>query len=216
MATLGVDRMAMRCRFYIAALTMDSGSARAYILEQLRTRLPIKRTYHCLEHTLDVYASAISIAEQEGVDGEGLVLLKIAALYHDAGFLAQDTDHEEAGCRIAQEVLPGFGFNERQIEQVCDMIMATRIPQSPRDELARILCDADLDYLGRADFNRIGATLFEEMRTYGVLSTEREWNQLQVRFIERHSYFTQTNKQLREPVKQAHLAEVRAWLEQNP
>jgi uncharacterized protein len=215
-AMLGVDRMAMRCRFYIAALTMDSGGARAYILEQLRTRLPIERTYHCLEHTLDVYASAISIAEQEGVDGEGLVLLKMAALYHDAGFLAQDTDHEEAGCRIAQEVLPGFGFSERQIVLVCEMIMATRIPQSPRDELARILCDADLDYLGRADFNRIGATLFEEMRTYGVLSTEREWNQLQLRFIERHSYFTQTNKQLREPVKQAHLAEVRAWLERNP
>lgn len=195
---------------------MDSSGARAYILEQLRTRLPIERSYHSLEHTLDVYASAISIAEQEGVDGEGLVILKIAALYHDAGFLTQDTDHEEAGCRIVKEVLPGFGFNERQIELICDMIMSTRIPQSPRNKLARILCDADLDYLGRPDFQRIGATLFKEMRTYGVLSTEREWNQLQVRFIERHTYFTQTNKQLREPLKQAHLAEVRAWLHQNP
>ncbi len=195
---------------------MDSSGARAYILEQLRTRLPIERSYHSLEHTLDVYASAISIAEQEGVDGEGLVILKIAALYHDAGFLTQDTDHEEAGCRIVKEVLPGFGFNERQIELICDMIMSTRIPQSPRNKLARILCDADLDYLGRPDFQRIGATLFKEMRTYGVLSTEREWNQLQVRFIERHTYFTQTNKQLREPLKQAHLAEVRAWLQQNP
>ena len=166
---------------------MDSSGARAYILEQLRTRLPIERSYHSLEHTLDVYASAISIAEQEGVDGEGLVILKIAALYHDAGFLTQDTDHEEAGCRIVKEVLPGFGFNERQIELICDMIMSTRIPQSPRNKLARILCDADLDYLGRPDFQRIGATLFKEMRTYGVLSTEREWNQLQVRFIERHT-----------------------------
>ncbi|HRD52169.1 MAG TPA: HD domain-containing protein [Flavobacteriales bacterium] len=169
-----------------------------------------------MEHTLDVYASAISIAEQEGVTGDGLVLLKIAALYHDAGFLAHDTDHEEAGCRLVREVLPGFGFNARQIELICDMIMATRIPQSPRNKLARILCDADLDYLGRDDFERIGATLFQEMRTYGVLRTEREWNELQVRFIERHSYFTQTNKQLREPAKQAHLAKVRAWLEQNP
>lgn len=195
---------------------MDSSGARAFILEQLRTRLPASRTYHCLEHTLDVYASAISIAEQEEVTGEGLVLLKIAALYHDAGFITQDTDHEEAGCRLVREVLPGFGFNERQIELICDMIMATRIPQSPRNKLARILCDADLDYLGRADFQRIGATLFEEMRTYGVLSTAREWNQLQERFIERHSYFTQTNKQLREPTKQKHLAEVRAWLERNP
>jgi hypothetical protein len=92
------------------------------------------------------------------------------------------------------------------------MIMATRIPQSPRNKLSRILCDADLDYLGREDFKRIGDSLFSEMRTFGVLSTELEWNQLQVRFLERHSYFTVTNKKLREPVKQQYLAELRQWL----
>jgi len=195
---------------------MDSSGARAYILERLKERLPAQRSYHCLEHTLDVYASAISIAEQEGVEGEGLVLLKIAALYHDAGFTVQDTDHETAGCLLAKEVLPNFGFNDRQIELIGEMIMATRIPQSPRNKLARILCDADLDYLGRSDFNQIGATLFSEMRAYGVLSTEREWNELQLRFLERHSYFTVTNKRLREPQKQEHLEEVRAWLRQSP
>lgn len=195
---------------------MDSSGARAYILERLKERLPVLRSYHSLEHTLDIYASAISIAEQEGVEGEGLVLLKIAALYHDAGFTVQDTDHEAAGCVLAKEVLPGFGFNERQIELVCEMIMATRIPQSPRNKLARILCDADLDYLGRSDFNQIGSTLFDEMRAYGVLSTEREWNELQLRFLERHAYFTVTNKRLRDPLKQEHLEKVRAWLRQNP
>jgi hypothetical protein len=50
------------------------------------------------------------------------------------------------------------------------------------------------------------------MRTFGVLSTELEWNQLQVRFLERHSYFTVTNKKLREPVKQQYLSELRQWL----
>ena len=178
--------------------------------------LPAARTYHSLEHTLDVYASAIGIAEQEGVTGEGLTLLKIAALYHDSGFTVQDTEHEEAGCAIAREVLPGFGFTARQVELICDMIMATRIPQRPRNKLGRVLCDADLDYLGRGDFSLIGATLFQEMRTYGVLSTEREWNELQVRFLERHAYFTATNKRLREPVKQEHLLGVKAWLEAHP
>lgn len=89
-------------------------------------------------------------------------------------------------------------------------------PQAPRNKLARILCDADLDYLGRPDFVRIGSTLFTEMKHYGVLSTEREWNELQERFLERHKYFTATNKRLREPVKQEHLAAVKAWLANNP
>lgn len=195
---------------------MDPQAARAYILRKLRDELPEARTYHCLEHTLDVYASVVDIAEQEGVTGEGLILLKIAALYHDAGFAVQDLEHEKASCAIVREKLPEFGFAPEQVELVCEMILATRIPQAPRNKLARILCDADLDYLGRGDFIRIGSTLFAEMKHYGVLKTEREWNELQVRFLERHKYFTATNKRLREPVKQGHLAVVKEWLERNP
>ncbi len=191
---------------------MDTQGAKAYILARLRNDLPADRSYHSLEHTLDVYASAIGIAEQEGIVGEDLALLKIAALFHDAGFTVQDADHEQAGCGIVREVLPGFDFTEGQVDRVCGLIMATRIPQSPRDQLEEILCDADLDYLGRADFKRIGDTLFAEMRAYGILGTEREWNELQVRFLEKHRYFTDTNKRSREARKQEHLAGVRKWL----
>ena len=193
---------------------MDPKAAKAYILSRLRNELPAARTYHSLEHTLDVYASAIGIAEQEGVTGEELVLLKVAALYHDSGFTVQDHEHERAGCVIAQEKLPGFGFSAQQTEQVCAMIMATKVPQDPMDKLSRILCDADLDYLGRNDFKRIGDTLFMELRTYGALRTEREWNEMQVRFLERHHYFTETNKKLREPQKQVHMAALRDWLKE--
>ncbi len=195
---------------------MDALGAKAYILERLRTELPKERTYHSLGHTLDVYASAIDIAEQEGISGEDLVLLKTAALYHDCGFIMHGIDHEEHGCTVVREQLPRFGYSAVQVRRICDMIMATRIPQAPRNKLSRILCDADLDYLGRGDFEVIGATLFAEMRTFGVLKTEREWNQLQVRFLERHTYFTSTNKRLREPVKQAHLAALRTWLVEHP
>ncbi len=192
---------------------MDPHGAKAYILERLRNELPKERTYHSLAHTLDVYASVIDIAEKEGlVNEEDLALLKTAALYHDSGFIVHGLDHEQQGCVLVREHLPGFGYSASQIQRICDMIMATRIPQSPRNKLSRILCDADLDYLGRTDFKRIGDLLFAEMRTFGVLATELEWNQLQVRFLERHSYFTVTNKRLREPVKQQYLAELKQWL----
>lgn len=204
-----------RCAYLVGA-PMDPQSARSFILRKLREELPPHRTYHSLEHTLDVYASAVDIAEQEGVVGEGLTLLKIAALYHDSGFTIQDLDHEEGSCQLVRTKLPEFGFNSEQVERICEMILATRIPQAPRNKLTRILCDADLDYLGRDDFFRIGATLFGEMKHYGVLKTEREWNELQVRFLERHTYFTATCKRLREPVKQKHLAAVKEWLLRNP
>jgi predicted metal-dependent HD superfamily phosphohydrolase len=195
---------------------MDPQGARTFILAKLKNELPPDRTYHSLEHTLDVFASVVDIAEKEKVTGEGLELLKVAALYHDVGFTERDLDHENVGCRIARESLPEFGFDAKQIDKVCAMIQATRIPQAPRNKLARILCDADLDYLGRTDFDIIGQALYNEMKAYGVLHTERQWNELQVRFLERHNYFTVTNKRHREPMKQEHLARVKQWLIDNP
>lgn len=194
---------------------MDQPGAEIYILGKLRQGLPKERTYHSFSHTLDVYRTVVAIATEEGVEGEDLDLLRTAALYHDSGFLVQDQDHEVASCALAREALPQFGYTPEQIERVCVMIMATKIPQQPQDLLGRILCDADLDYLGRADFFRIGSTLFSEFKHYGVLDNERDWNELQVRFLEKHKYFTDTSRAMREPVKLAHIQQVKDWLKQN-
>lgn len=195
---------------------MDQPAAELYILGKLRHGLPKERTYHSFSHTLDVYRTVVAIAAEEGVNGEDLDLLRTAALYHDSGFLLQDHDHEEASCKLAREALPQFGYTPAQIERVCTMIMATRIPQQPKDLMDRILCDADLDYLGRADFFRIGATLFSEFKHYGVVDNERAWNELQVRFLEKHKYFTDTSRSMREPVKLRHIKTVKDWLVKNP
>ena len=196
---------------------MDQRGAKAFILKKLRYDLPEGRTYHSLEHTLDVLAAVIDIAAQEGVTDQELELLKTAALYHDAGFTVQDEDHEVVSCGLARESLPAFGYAPEQEERICSMIMATKIPQSPGDDkLARILCDADLDYLGRPDFFRIGDELFAEMKRFGRLSTEREWNELQVSFLQGHTYFTATNIRDRQPAKLEHLAAVQRWLKEHP
>jgi hypothetical protein len=195
---------------------MDHQAAKAFILAELRVGLPIDRTYHSFEHTLDVNASTITNAEEEGVGVESLELLKTAALYHDSGFLVEPESHEHGGCVVAQENLPGYGYNAHQIKEICAMIMATKIPQKPMGRLSEILCDADLDYLGRRDFFFVGDLLFNEMKAHGTLSTRREWNLLQEEFISKHSYFTKTSRALREPTKQEHLEWVRQWLRDNP
>lgn len=195
---------------------MDQQAAKAFILSELHAGLPGLRTYHSLEHTLDVYATTITMAEEEGITGDDLVLLKTAALFHDSGFLVSPAEHETGGCRLSRQHLPRFGYSPGHVEQVCAMIMATKIPQRADDHLSEILCDADLDYLGRDDFFLVGDRLYQEMRTYGNLSSRREWNLLQEKFISNHAYFTATSRALREPRKQEHLRWVRQWLADNP
>jgi hypothetical protein len=74
------------------------------------------------------------------------------------------------------------------------------------------LCDADLDYLGREDFYEIGGRLLEELKTQGVVETEREWNLVQKTFLESHRFHTQYSKANRETFKKERLQEIGAKL----
>lgn len=90
--------------------------------------------------------------------------------------------------------------------------MATRVPQSPDGLLEKIICDADLDYLGRDDFFSIGNKIFREFMARNIVANEQEWNELQVKFLSVHNYFTNTSILLRAAKKEAHLKQVQQIL----
>ena len=188
---------------------MDFLKAKTYISKRLRKELPKHLSYHSTAHIKDVYESARRIGKSEGVSDLDLKLILIAAMYHDCGFTIQSKNHEKISCDIAKENLPNFGFSPEQIKTICGMIMATQVPQKPKNHLEEILCDADLDYLGRSDFFEIGNGLFHELKVYGIINTEEDWNQLQIRFLEQHHYFTKTSIANRKPLKDIHLSQLK-------
>ena len=183
---------------------------RSAMLDKL-LNLPADLLYHSTFHTLDVEVQAEKIAKAEKMsNAEDIFLLKVACLYHDSGFLFTYKDHEVAGCKLAKTALPRFGLNQYQINTICGLIIATRIPQTPLTELEKIICDADLDYLGRNDFFPISNNLFLELNARNMITTEDQWNHIQVIFFKQHRYFTATSKKLREKQKQKHLGMIEA------
>jgi uncharacterized protein len=193
---------------------MDHQRAETYVLDLLRRGLSPTLLYHGLHHTLDVVEQAASLAVAEGItDPDDLTLLRTAAFYHDAGFLTTYQDHEAAGCDLVREVLPDMDYSPSEVELICRMIMATQVPQNPDDlHLAQILCDADLDYLGRPDFWTISNTLRQEWQARDMLRDEQHWYQIQVSFLSAHHYWTRTAIMRREAEKQARLTEVKVRL----
>jgi predicted metal-dependent HD superfamily phosphohydrolase len=191
---------------------MEFKKVEKFILGKLKKELPKNLTYHSLGHIKDVYSAAQSLAKLEDIKGEDLTLLLTAVLFHDSGFLKQQKDHERVGCEYVREYLPEYSYTEEQIEKICGMIMATKIPQTPHNKLEQIICDADLDYLGRDDFFTIGNKLWDELCMYGIINTEVEWNKLQVRFLENHHYFTSSSKSLRKKKKAENLALIKSKL----
>lgn len=188
---------------------MNYHAAKAYIIDLLKQGLSSKLTYHGLHHTMDVLYITEELCLMERVTPYEAILLKTAALFHDSGFTISNQEHEQLGCSIAQKILPTYGYLPQEIEKICGMIMATKIPQSPKNYLEEIICDADLDYLGRDDFYDIGATLYEELKAYNVLKSTEAWNKLQVNFLEKHQFFTKTNQNRRTTKKQRYLDELK-------
>jgi len=183
--------------------TPDFTGAAQHAIERLEKKLSTFYTYHSLKHTCDeVVGMAERLAILEGIDGEERVLLITGAYFHDIGFTLQRDNHEQVGAHYAQCVLPQFGYSPGQIEVVEGIIMATRIPQMPRNLLEEIVDDADLDSLGRVDFWNRSLALRSEMALWGKYFTDQEWCERQRGFLAQHNYFTSSAKQLRDEQKQ--------------
>ena len=168
-------------------------------LKDLDSRL----SYHNIQHTLDVVNQAERIALNEEItDERELYLLKIAALYHDSGFLKLYDGHEEVSCGIFLEDAKNLALSEEEKTLIRELIMVTKLTSMPHTKLEKILRDADLDYLGRPDFDEISNRLKKELLQFNLIENEHEWDVKQLAFLKKHRYHTKTSQALREPVKQ--------------
>ena len=171
---------------------MQFERVQSFILEKLEKEIPKALSYHSVEHTKDVVHNTHLLAKAENLSGDELTVLLTAALFHDTGFLETYQEHEQVSCDLARKILPGFLYNTEQINRVCDLIMTTKIPQSPSDLAGEILCDADLLYLGTDQYTRLAKLLQKELHNLALVKTQGDWLQYQVDFISQHTYFTQT------------------------
>jgi adenylate cyclase len=175
------------------------------ILIKLEAELPKRYYYHSFSHTIDMHDSAARIAEFESISEDDKEFVLVAALFHDAGFIIDRENHEMHSCTIAKQLLPQFEYDPNEIDAICNLIMATQMPVKPKNKLEEIICDADLDYLGREDFKTIGDLLYRELSEEGSVEGLDAWNQMQIRFLNNHRYYTTFSQNHRESTKQENL-----------
>ena len=181
---------------------------KAYILSRLESEFQPCFYYHNMDHTLDVCDATQRLAKLEGVDNHYTIILETAALLHDIGMLDDFKEHEVASAKIAQTILSDYDYSKEEIDEISRLIMATRIPQEACTLGEMIICDADLDYLGRDDFFMIAHRLRSEWHCQGRIYSLKEWYTMQSSFLIKHHYFTHSAIQLREATKQIHLQQI--------
>jgi predicted metal-dependent HD superfamily phosphohydrolase len=178
-----------------------------YVRELFRDELPAGIKYHNADHTLHstkgVVAVANNLAKLEDVSELDRELIIAAAYFHDTGYIREYEKNEPIAARIAGRILKLIGYRPGEIEKVQKMILATDPEVEPKTHVEKILCDADLDNLGREDFFQLDERLREGRRIRGIdVSDDATWYRNTLEFQERHQYYTASQKKLREKGKQ--------------
>jgi uncharacterized protein len=190
---------------------MDFAGAKEYIIERLSKELVPELYYHSLEHTLDVERAANRLIVSENVNPTTAVLIQTAAVFHDAGMTLSYENHEENSCIIAKQILPGFGYTAEEIRQVCRLIIVTKLPQKADSLAEEIICDADLDPLGRDDFFINSFKLRLEWDVNGIRNFSlKDWIHIQIDFLENHKYFTRSQILLRQEQKMKNISDLKS------
>lgn len=172
---------------------IEKARAHCYrLIEQSRcSKLP----FHNWEHTQNVVRNVKEISSAEKIDLSELNLLVLAAYFHDVGHVKEAENHEKISCQYADDFLEKNGCNKENIKTVQNIIMTTVMPQNPQTELQRIICDADLAHLGKVSFGSQNEKLRREWSYYGNAEfSDREWFEMNIHFLERHSFHTEFAK----------------------
>ena len=192
----------------------DLEGLREYVRSLLEASLPPELLYHDVWHTFgDVVPSAERYSEAEGLEPNERELVVAAALLHDTGYARGAHEHERRSAKIASEVLPRFEFSQEEVASVERLILATRLGHTPERVSEAVMMDADLDVLGRPDFWSRNLLLRRELAAFGSSYDDLTWWRGQRVFLRRHSWMTETARELREDGKRDNLRRVEAILE---
>lgn len=175
--------------------------AEKYVSGLLENETPEGYTYHTLAHTQDVVKNAVFIGTNEKLAEEEMNILRLAAWFHDVGYLKKYKGHEEASVEMAAKFLERHGVEENIRTAVAESIRATAFPQSPESRVAKVLCDADFMHLGQENYFEHAEKLRQEQKNAGVHKLKKaEFDQESVRLFEEHRWHTAfCRKNLEEP-----------------
>jgi class 3 adenylate cyclase/HD superfamily phosphodiesterase/ActR/RegA family two-component response regulator len=185
---------------------------RSFIISKLKAELSEDLFYHSIDHTLNVELAVQKYAKLEGLSDIDTLNLRIAALFHDSGFLIKYDDNEEIGVKVFNKYAPDFGFNTNDLKTISVIILATNNKIEPITLSEKIMCDADHDYLGRQDYHHVAQKLNKELSVYKTKLSSDDWVSLQIEYLEKkHKYYTTSAYNLRQQGKEKRIAELKRY-----
>lgn len=174
-----------------------------FVTRLLADKLVDSIVYHRIEHTEYVVARAEYIGLKSGLSEDEVNFVKLCAWFHDTGYVMDPKNHELESGKIAADFLASKDVDQETIDKVKTAIMATTMPQQPKDILAQVLCDADLMHLTEEDyFERTEKMRNEWVNLSGEKIGRRNFHKMSLNFFKKHQYHTAFGREELQPKKQ--------------
>ncbi len=188
--------------------------AESFALSLLDEKLSKEYLFHSRDHTQRVAKGALLIARNCGLREDEINVLLISAYFHDTGYVFSDDNHEKESSFIAVEFLRNRGAGEEIIGIVSNAILATQVPQKPKDKISDILCDADLIHLAGDDyFEQMELLRLEWQVTGRHFFDEYQFHMNSIEFFNNHQYHTEYGKNVLQDKKLACLRKIQERVE---
>ena len=186
------------------------------VLDLLAKKLPKNLYYHAKSHTDDVLREVVIFALVDGLSLDDMRLLAVAAAFHDAGFIESPVDNERIGAAMARRAMESTSiFSKEEVDTVCQMILDTRLVQTPgglkqvaSTDLSRYLLDADLSNFGREDFFEKAELQRKELGYDRELFLRKTFD-----LINNHRWATNAALKLRQQQKADNIAKLKSILQ---
>ena len=183
-------------------------------LDFLDKHLDKRYTYHNKAHTLEVCNAVKLFAEQTpDLPQETCFALKIAAIFHDFGYLESSFDNEKLVLPYIKKFGSCAGIADSILLAANDMILETAFPYKPFTPAGKLLCDADIEYIGRECFCEQAKLFRRELASDNIVYTEKEWWSFELKFLQENTFFTPICQTLRESGRLRNLEKVRQLLQ---
>ena len=174
-----------------------------YVTELLEKNLSDTIKFHNADHSRYVADAVETIGKGNGLSDEEINLAKIAAWFHDTGYIAASENHEQEGVNLATSFLKSKGVDNASIDRITQAILSTHMPQSPKDIISEVLCDADLMHLTEDDyFDRVEKMRQEWSAFTGAKIGKLKFHKKSVNFFQKHNYHTRFARETLDPRKQ--------------
>lgn len=163
----------------------------SFVLQLFKDKLSNKFVYHNFNHTRRVVDSAKYLSEQKNLNSEDELILLLSAWFHDTGFTVSEKEHEKESKAIARAFLEQNKVSEDIITSVERTIEATLAGAEPRNDIEKILKDADCSHFAKDNFKEVSELLRQELNLRGEKYSAEEWRDINIKMLSvQHQFYT--------------------------